>query len=144
MQRLGIDYSVLSADNERLVMCSISGFGQTGPDAQRPAFAPVVQAWSGYDALTLKYQPGLDKPLNMGLPVADNAAALQAFGTINAARVVTLSLGHFQEGFIIVTHALRHDDLIYRSHSPQAMFAPLPESRRSKPYKPALSSYDAK
>ena len=85
MQRLGIDYSVLSADNKRLVMCSISGFGQTGPDAQRPAFAPVVQAWSGYDAVTLNYQPGLDKPLNMGLPVADNVAALQAFGAINAA-----------------------------------------------------------
>lgn len=85
MQRLGIDYPVLSALNERLVMCSISGFGQTGPDAQRPAFAPVVQAWSGYDAVTLKYQPGIDKPLNMGLPVADNVAALQAFGAINAA-----------------------------------------------------------
>ncbi len=85
MQRLGIDYPVLSALNDRLVMCSISGFGQTGPDAQRPAFAPVVQAWSGYDAVTLKYQPGIDKPLNMGLPVADNVAALQAFGAINSA-----------------------------------------------------------
>ncbi len=85
MQRLGIDYPVLSIDNERLVMCSISGFGQTGPDAQRPAFAPVVQAWSGYDAVTLRYQPGTEKPLNMGLPVADNVAALQAFGAINAA-----------------------------------------------------------
>ena len=85
MQRLGVDYPVLRAINEQLIMCSISGFGQTGPDAQRPAFAPVVQAWSGYDAVTLNYQPGIDKPLNMGLPVADNVAALQAFGAINAA-----------------------------------------------------------
>ncbi len=85
MERLGIDYAVLRELNERLVMCSISGFGQTGPDAQRPAFAPVVQAWSGYDAVTLNYQPGIEKPLNMGLPVADNIAALQAFGAINSA-----------------------------------------------------------
>ncbi len=85
MRRLGIDYPALRAENERLIMCSISGFGQTGPDAERPAFAPIVQAWSGYDAVTLRYQPGLDKPLNMGLPVADNVASLQAFGAITAA-----------------------------------------------------------
>ncbi|MDA0824461.1 MAG: CoA transferase [Proteobacteria bacterium] len=85
MQRLGIDYPVLRECNERLIMCSISGFGQTGPDATRPAFAPIVQAWSGYDAVTLHYQPTIDKPLNMGLPVADNVASLQAFGAISAA-----------------------------------------------------------
>jgi CoA:oxalate CoA-transferase len=85
MQRLGIDYPALHEHNERLIMCSISGFGQTGPDAQRPAFAPIVQAWSGYDAVTLRYQPGIEKPLNMGLPVADNIASLQAFGAISAA-----------------------------------------------------------
>lgn len=85
MQRLGIDYPVLHQYNDRLIMCSISGFGQTGPAAQRPAFAPIVQAWSGYDTVTLRYQPGIDKPLNMGLPVADNVASLQAFGAITAA-----------------------------------------------------------
>ncbi|MFT4562736.1 MAG: CoA:oxalate CoA-transferase [Gammaproteobacteria bacterium] len=85
MNRLGIDYPALRECNERLIMCSISGFGQTGPDASRPAFAPIVQAWSGYDAVTLHYQPTIDKPLNMGLPVADNVASLQAFGAISAA-----------------------------------------------------------
>lgn len=85
MQRLGIDYPKLRAVNESLIMCSISGFGQSGPDAHRPAFAPIVQAWSGYDAVTLHYQPTIEKPLNMGPPVADNVASLQAFGAINAA-----------------------------------------------------------
>jgi len=85
MQRLGLDYPKLRTVNESLIMCSISGFGQTGPDAHLPAFAPIVQAWSGYDAVTLHYQPGIEKPLNMGLPVADNVASLQAFGAINAA-----------------------------------------------------------
>lgn len=85
MQRLGLDYAALAAHNEKLIMCSISGFGQTGPDANRPAFAPIVHAWSGYDAVTLRYQPGLDKPLNLGPPVADNVASLQAFGAISAA-----------------------------------------------------------
>lgn len=85
MQRLGIDYAVLRDVNEKLIMCSISGFGQTGPDANRPAFAPVVHAWSGYDLATLRYQPEIEKPLNLGPPVADNVASLQAFGAITSA-----------------------------------------------------------
>ena len=85
MQRLGLDYPVLSALNPRLIMCSISGYGQTGPDAARPAFAPIVQAISGYDVVTLENQPAFDRPLNMGLPVGDTTAALQAFGAVTAA-----------------------------------------------------------
>jgi crotonobetainyl-CoA:carnitine CoA-transferase CaiB-like acyl-CoA transferase len=85
MQRLGLDYANLKACNEQLIMCSISGFGQTGPDAEKPAFAPIVHAWSGWDAATLRYQPGIDKPLNLGPPVADNVASLQAFGAITSA-----------------------------------------------------------
>ena len=85
MRRLGLGFADLHTANPDLIMCSISGFGQTGPDAERPAFAPVLHAWSGFDMATLRYQPGLDKPLNMGPPVADNVAALQAFGAICAA-----------------------------------------------------------
>ena len=42
MQRLGLDYATLAAINPRLVYCSISGYGQSGPDAGKPAYAPVV------------------------------------------------------------------------------------------------------
>ncbi|HMM75164.1 MAG TPA: CoA transferase [Gammaproteobacteria bacterium] len=85
MQRFGLDYASLSALRPDLVMCSISGFGQSGPHAHKPAFAPIVHAWSGYDAVTLGYQDERTRPLNMGLPVADNLAAVQAFGAIMAA-----------------------------------------------------------
>jgi len=45
--RLGVGYPALSAANPRLVMLSISGFGQTGPESQRAAFAPVIHAEAG-------------------------------------------------------------------------------------------------
>ncbi|MEM7541571.1 MAG: CaiB/BaiF CoA-transferase family protein [Pseudomonadota bacterium] len=85
MRRLGLNYEILSAENSRLIMCSISGFGQTGPGAERPAYAPIVQAYSGYEDVTRRAQGGLEKPLNMGLPVGDTSASLQALGAINAA-----------------------------------------------------------
>jgi CoA:oxalate CoA-transferase len=47
MDRMGIGWEVLSAANPKLVMCSISGFGQTGPEAHRQAYASVIQAESG-------------------------------------------------------------------------------------------------
>jgi CoA:oxalate CoA-transferase len=47
MERLGIGWEVLQQHNARLVMLSISGFGQTGPEAHRPAYASVIQAEAG-------------------------------------------------------------------------------------------------
>ena len=85
MQRLGLDYASLREHNPQLVMCSISGYGQDGPQSGLPAFAPIVQALSGYELVNQFSQPGLQRPLNMGLPVADTTAALQAFGAISAA-----------------------------------------------------------
>lgn len=85
MARLGLDYASLAAVQPALIMCSVSGYGQHGPDAHRPAYAPIVQAHSGYEQVMLENQPGVTRPLNMGLPVADTTAALQAFGALNAA-----------------------------------------------------------
>lgn len=85
MGRLGLDYETLRAINPRLVMCSVSGYGQTGPEAGRPAYAPIVQATSGYEYVYLRSQVGHTRPLNMGLPVGDTSASLQAFGAIMAA-----------------------------------------------------------
>jgi CoA:oxalate CoA-transferase len=85
MHRLGLDYQTLKAVNPRIIMCSVSGYGQTGPEASRPAYAPIVQATSGYELVTQRSQPGHLRPLNMGLPVGDTSAALQAFGAIMAA-----------------------------------------------------------
>ena len=85
MKRLGLDYPVLRELNDKLIMCSVSGYGQTGPEAWRPAYAPIVQATSGYEYVYLRSQVGQTKPLNMGLPIGDTSAAQQAFSAIMAA-----------------------------------------------------------
>lgn len=85
MSRLGLGYDELRSVKHELIMCSISGYGQDGPSSQKPAFAPIVQAASGFDLTYLKMQPNLVKPLNMGPPVGDTTASLQAFGALNAA-----------------------------------------------------------
>lgn len=85
MQRLGLDYPGLAALNPRLIYCAISGYGQTGPSSQLPAYAPVVHAASGYDRAHLAYQTGRERPDYCGLFVADVAAGTYAFGAIAAA-----------------------------------------------------------
>jgi CoA:oxalate CoA-transferase len=85
MDKLGLGYEALSKINPNIVMCSISGYGQKGPGANRPAYAPIVQAITGFDTVTLAAQNNLDKPLNMGLPVGDTTAAIQAFGALMVA-----------------------------------------------------------
>jgi CoA:oxalate CoA-transferase len=52
MQRLGLGWQNLHAKYPRLVMCSISGFGQSGPSSQRPAMDTVAQALSGLMSVT--------------------------------------------------------------------------------------------
>ena len=47
MARLNLDYATLAARNPRLIYCSVSGYGQSGPRAERASFAPIIQAASG-------------------------------------------------------------------------------------------------
>ena len=56
MKRLGLDYDTLAGTNPRLIYCAISGFGQTGPMSQAPAYAPVIHAASGYEDAHARYQ----------------------------------------------------------------------------------------
>jgi CoA:oxalate CoA-transferase len=85
MKRLGIDYPELAKVNPRLVYCAISGYGQTGPAAGRPAYAPVIHASTGYDMAHLFYQQGRERPDNCGIFVADYASGSYAMGAILAA-----------------------------------------------------------
>jgi formyl-CoA transferase len=85
MARLGLGYEALSAINPRLVYCSVSGFGQTGPDATRPAYAPIVQAASGYELAFAGYQGQGDSPANTGIFIADVLGGLYAYAGILAA-----------------------------------------------------------
>jgi crotonobetainyl-CoA:carnitine CoA-transferase CaiB-like acyl-CoA transferase len=63
MRRLKLDYGSLQTLNPGLIYCSISGYGQTGPSAELPAYAPVIHAASGYDMAHLSYQPGDPAPI---------------------------------------------------------------------------------
>ncbi len=87
MARLGFDYATLSQHNPKLVYCSISGYGQSGPGATRAAYAPIVHAASGYDAANLTYQIGQDTPAATGIFTADVLSGAYAFGAIQAALV---------------------------------------------------------
>jgi crotonobetainyl-CoA:carnitine CoA-transferase CaiB-like acyl-CoA transferase len=85
MKRLGIDYPVLAAINPRLVYCAISGYGQTGPGAGRPAYAPVIHASTGYDMAHISQQDGRQRPDNCAIFVADYASGAYAMAAIMAA-----------------------------------------------------------
>jgi CoA:oxalate CoA-transferase len=85
MHRLGLDYATIAPLNPRIVYCSISGFGQSGPWATRSAYAPMLHAASGFDLVNLAYQNGLERPLNTGIYVGDVLGGTTAFGAIQSA-----------------------------------------------------------
>jgi len=85
MCRLKLDHETLRGLNPRLIYCSISGYGQTGPSAELPAYAPVIHAASGYDMAHLAYQPGRNRPDYCGIYHADVLTGVYAFGAISAA-----------------------------------------------------------
>lgn len=85
MKRLGLDYDTLAPKNPRLVYCSISGFGQTGPWATRGAYAPMLHAVSGFDLVNLSYQRGIERPLNAGIMIGDILGGAHAFAAIQSA-----------------------------------------------------------
>ena len=85
MRRLKLDYDSLKDINPKLIYCSISGYGQTGPSAELPAYAPVIHAASGYDMAHLSYQPGRHRPDYCGIYHADVLTGVYAFGAIAAA-----------------------------------------------------------
>lgn len=82
MNRLGIGYDELCKINPKIIYCAISGFGQTGPDAQKPAYDQIIQGLSGVMAINGDERLN---PLRAGFPVCDTAAGLNAaFGIMSA------------------------------------------------------------
>ena len=72
-KRLGIDYESLKKRNHRIILASISGFGQDGPYAKRPGFDQIAQGMGGLMSIT--GEPGKG-PMRVGIPVADLTAGL--------------------------------------------------------------------
>lgn len=84
MKRLGLDFETLTEDNPDLVYCAISGFGQEGPRALQPAYAPVVHAASGLEESLMEFEQDDIPPRKSGVYFADYLAAIYGFGAIQS------------------------------------------------------------
>jgi crotonobetainyl-CoA:carnitine CoA-transferase CaiB-like acyl-CoA transferase len=85
MRRFGLDYEALAPIKPELIYCAISGYGQTGPSSQLPAYAPVIHAASGYDLAHMAYQGEERRPDYCGIYIADVLTGTYAFGGIMTA-----------------------------------------------------------
>lgn len=98
-KRLKIDHATLAAINPKIITCSVTGFGETGPDTQRPAFDQVVQGMGG--GMSITGRPD-DMPVRGGIPIGDLGggifgamgvlAALQARHTTGVGQHVDVSM----------------------------------------------------
>lgn len=82
MNRLGVGYDTLKAQNPTLIYCAISGFGQDGPWVHRPAYDQIIQGASGVMSIT---GDANSAPLRVGYPVADTVGGITAAFAISAA-----------------------------------------------------------
>ncbi|MEO7000423.1 MAG: CoA transferase [Ktedonobacterales bacterium] len=82
MEQLGFGYAVVSAHKPRLIYCSISGYGQAGPEAHHPGYDIILQGTSG--AASVTGEPD-GRPMRSGLPVCDILAGMFAAQAILAA-----------------------------------------------------------
>jgi CoA:oxalate CoA-transferase len=108
LRRFDLDWEHLSARNPRLVMLSISGFGQHGPESSRPAYAPVVHAEGGLVAR----QAEMDgtRPLDQIISTADILASLHGLVGLLAALLMSRQTGHGQHVDVAMLHALCFSD----------------------------------
>ena len=134
MKRLGLDHATLCAHNPRLIYASISGFGQTGPKAGAPAYAPVIHASSGYEAAHLEYQRDQQRPMNNGIFLADVLGASYAFGAIQMALYEREKSGRGQHIDVSLMDSVL-GMLIYEMQAAQ-----FPPDRRRQVYEPVRAA----
>ncbi|MGI9318353.1 MAG: CaiB/BaiF CoA transferase family protein [bacterium] len=82
MDKLGLGYDILKQTNPDLIYCAISGFGQTGPLKDLPAYDQIIQGMSGVMSITGN---DMSAPLRVGYPVADTVGGLTAAFAVSAA-----------------------------------------------------------
>jgi crotonobetainyl-CoA:carnitine CoA-transferase CaiB-like acyl-CoA transferase len=138
MKRLGLDHGSLAAEHPRLIYASISGFGQQGPKAAAPAYAPVIHAASGYEAAYGEYQhggtDGQARPANNGIFIADVMGASYAFGAIQMALFERERSGRGQAIDVSLMDSVL-GMLIYEIQAAQ-----FPPERRRQVYEPVRSN----
>ena len=96
MDRLGLGYEALREINPRLIYCSISGYGQTGPAAERAAYAMIVHAESGFDRSLMRYAGDRDRPATGAVFVADVLGGIFGYSAIQTALVQRARTGEGQ------------------------------------------------
>ncbi|MFT0773059.1 CaiB/BaiF CoA transferase family protein [Psychrobacter aquimaris] len=90
LKKYGLDYDSLKQDNPRLIYASLTGFGQTGPDAERPGYDYIIQGLSGLMSIT---GPSDGEPHKVGVAVVDLFAGLQLTIGIQAALLARQNTG---------------------------------------------------
>lgn len=86
MAQMGLDYATVRQTNPSLIYCSITGYGQTGPDCHRPGYDAVIEAEGGIMSITgPAADDGTGEPYKVGVAIADITAGLQAVSAILAA-----------------------------------------------------------
>lgn len=93
LKQYGLDYNSLKIDNPRLIYASLTGFGQTGPDANLPGYDYIIQGLSGLMSIT---GPSDGEPHKVGVAVVDLFAGLQLTIGIQAALIARQYTGHGQ------------------------------------------------
>ena len=126
MRRFGLDYEALKPIKPDLVYCAISGYGQTGPSAELPAYAPVIHAASGYDLAHMAYQGEARRPDYCGIYIADVLTGTYAFGAITTALYQRQATG---EGQMIDVSMLESMLTLTLSEIQAAQFAVTPPGR---------------
>jgi len=110
MKSLGLSYETLSAINDQIILCSISGFGQTGSFRGKPAYDVIVQAMSG--AMSVTGEPG-GEPVRLGIPMGDlSGGVFGAIGILAALHDRTIS-GKGQSIDVSMLDGLTHLMLYY-------------------------------
>ncbi|MGO2020513.1 CaiB/BaiF CoA transferase family protein [Psychrobacter sp.] len=94
LKKYGLDYDSLKQDNPRLIYASLTGFGQTGPDAARPGYDYIIQGLSGLMSIT---GPSDGEPHKVGVAVVDLFAGLQLTIGIQAALIARETAGLGQQ-----------------------------------------------
>ena len=134
MKRLGLDFDTLARVNPRLVYCSISGFGQSGPMSQAPSYAPIIHAASGYQDAHSRYQGGVSRPANDGTFIADVMGAIHAASAIQTALLQRNRTGRGQAIDVSMMDSML-GMLIYELQNAQ-----FPADRQRQVYQPVRAS----
>jgi CoA:oxalate CoA-transferase len=131
MERLGLGYEALREINPRLIFCSISGYGQSGPAAERAAYAMIVHAESGFDRALMHYAGDRNRPAAGAVFVADVLGGIFGFSAIQTALVQRARTGEGQRIDVALMDCMLNllvyelQEAQFPNQSPRATYGPV-------------------